>query len=253
MLLQIGIIGDFDPSMRSHQATNDALGHASESLQADVSANWVPTSTLSHANAGQVLAAQDAIWAAPGSPYRSMDGMLAGIHYARRYGVPFLGTCGGFQYTLIEYARHVLGWTDADTEENTPSGHPVITPVTCPVPDRKPGAHKLSGVRNLSLQAGTRLAGIYGAATAYEEYICNFEVNAAYLRDFERPGLILSAFGEQGELRAIEIAAHPFFIATLFQPQLSSAPGRPNAVVMKFLQAAAVYQAVACGATAGRC
>ena len=67
---------------------------------------------------GMVLAQHDAILAAPGSPYQSMDGMLAGIGFARRSGTPFLGTCGGFQYALIEYARAVLGLSDADTEEN---------------------------------------------------------------------------------------------------------------------------------------
>src|SRR5947208_3195462 len=130
MLLQIGILGDFDPGLRNHQATNDALRHASDVLHANVSANWIPTESLPRIDAKDLLVSQDAIWAAPGSPYNSVEGMLTGIAYARCYGVPFLGTCGGFQYALIEYARHVLGWKDADTEENAvPTAHPIITPV----------------------------------------------------------------------------------------------------------------------------
>jgi CTP synthase (UTP-ammonia lyase) len=244
MLLQIGILGDFKSNLRNHQATNDALRHAADALRVNLSANWFPTASLANAQVKKLLAPQDAILAAPGSPYKSMDGMLAGIEYARRYGVPFLGTCGGFQYALIEYARHVLGWTDADTDENgVPSLHPIVMPVACPVPDRRPGAPKLSGKRSLSLKPGTLLAGIYAARTANEEHFCNFEVNERYLGDFERHGLTLSAFGERGELRAVEDPAHPFFVATLFQPQLGSGEGDPHPVVMALLKAALRYQA----------
>jgi CTP synthase (UTP-ammonia lyase) len=253
MLLQIGIIGDFKSGLRNHQATNDALRHAADAMSAHVSANWVPTASLAGGNAKELLAASDAVWAAPGSPYHSLDGMLSGIEFARRHGVPFLGTCGGFQYALIEYARHVLGWADADTRENeSPSTHPVITPVACPVPDRQAGAPRLSGVCKLRLQPGTMLARIYGRHKAHEEYFCNFEVNAEYLSDFERAGLSCSAFGEQGELRAVEIPGHPFFVATLFQPQLGSTEASPHPLVSALLRAAARYQAAACGEAANQ-
>jgi CTP synthase (UTP-ammonia lyase) len=248
MLLQVGILGDFNSGLRSHQATNDALRHAADAMHVNVSANWVPTSSLTAVNAKELLAPKDAILAAPGSPYKSMNGMLAGIEFARRYGVPFLGTCGGFQYALIEYARHVLGWPDAETEENgVPSAHAIVTPVACPVPDRRVGAPKLSGVRRLSLKPGTLLAGIYGSLIANEEFFCNFEVNAKYVTDFQQHGLIPAAFGEQGELRAVEYRPHPFFVATLFQPQLGSVEGDAHPVVTAFLRAAAGYQAAACG------
>jgi CTP synthase len=251
MLLHIAIVGDFDSGKPSHLATNSALGHASDSMGISVSANWIPTASLSDANAASALASQDAIWASPGSPYRSFEGMLAAIQYARRYGVPFLGTCGGFQYALIEYARNVLGWSDADTDENAPSRHPVIAPVVCPVPDRRADAPRLSGACRVILRSGTKLAGIYGSPATSERYFCNFEVNRKYLSDFERAGLTLSAFGEQGELRAIEIRAHPFFVATLFQPQLGSEAGHPHPVITAFLQAAAAYQSAACGVLLG--
>jgi CTP synthase (UTP-ammonia lyase) len=145
----------------------------------------------------------------------------------------------------------MLGWTDADTEENeSPSTHTIITPVACPVPDRRPGAPRLSGVRSLSVKAGTLLSKIYSSSIANEEYFCNFEVNAGYLTDFQRAGLIASAFGERGEMRALEIPRHPFFVATLFQPQLGSVDRDPHPVITAFLQAAANYQAALCGADA---
>jgi CTP synthase len=243
MLLQIGILGDFEPTQRSHQATNDALRHAADSLRLNVSANWMPTPSLLRADAPEVLARQDAIFASPGSPYGSIPGMLRGIEFARVYGVPFLGTCGGFQYALIEHARNVLGWSDAGTKENgEPSSHWIITPVVCRVPDRQPGAPRLSGRNHVNLRPGTLLAGCYGVTSIEEEYFCNFEVNPEYLSAFEQTQLIPSAFGEAGELRAVERAGHPFFVATLFQPQLNSREYDPHPVIRAYLKAAVRYR-----------
>jgi CTP synthase (UTP-ammonia lyase) len=240
MLLQIGILGDFNPDLRNHRATNDSLRHAGEAMRLQVSANWLPTESLADRARTDVLTRQDAILAAPGSPFRSMHGMLAGIEFARRRGVPFLGTCGGFQYALIEYARNVLGLAGANTEENEDRpAHAIITPVSCPVPVRGPGAPRLSGVCRISIRPSTRMARIAGGLSAQEEYFCNFEVNPKYVSDFERAGLVFSAFGENGEVRAAEIPSHPFYLATLFQPQLGSAEGNPHPVIGAFLEAAA--------------
>ena len=193
-----------------------------------------------------MLARQDAIFAAPGSPYASMAGMLCGIEFARVYGVPCLGTCGGFQYALIEHARNVMGLSDADTVENgETSAHWIVTPVACPAPDRRPGAPKLSGRRRLTLRPGSLLAGHYGAPSAEEEYFCNFEVNPEYVAAFEESGLLAAAFGEQRELRAVERAGHPFFMATLFQPQLGSQEGKPHPLLTAYLKAAVGYRSAA--------
>lgn len=239
MLFHIGIAGDFNPELRSHRATNDALRHAADALEITVSANWLPTESLAGPEGGGRLESQDAILAAPGSPYRSFDGMLAAIEFARRSGVPFLGTCGGFQYAVLEFARHVLGMPDANTAENRERpAELVVTPVACPVPDRAPGAPKLSGRRRLTFPRGSMLAGIYGTATADEEYFCNFEVNRKHVPALERGGMAVAALGPRGELRAVELPSHPFFLATLFQPQLSSEEGRPHPVLTAFLSAA---------------
>src|SRR5579864_5492130 len=166
MLLHIGILGDFNPAKRSHLATNDALRHAADALRLNVSANWLPTLALAGEGALKLLSAQEAILAGPGSPYASAEGMIAGIEFARLYRVPFLGTCGGFQYVLIEYARHVLGLRDADTEENgDASSAPVITPVACPVPGRNDLSPKLSGRCRVTLAPG-RLEAIHGSQAA---------------------------------------------------------------------------------------
>ena len=132
----------------------------------------------------------------------------------------------------------MLGLADADSAEHaTSSRNIIIAPVTCPVPDRRAGAPKLSGACRLRIQPGSRLSAIYRASEVEEEYFCNFEVNRQYLRELESSGLRLAAFDDNGELRAIELPEHRFFLATLFQPQLSSTEERPHPLIVEFLKA----------------
>ncbi len=111
--------------------------------------------------------------------------------------------------------------------------------MTCPVPNRRDGAPKLSGACKLRIVAGCRLAAIYRSCEIEEEYFCNYEVNPAYHPHLENAGLRLTAFGDNGELRAVELPDRRFFIATLYQPQLSSTEDCPHPVIVEFLAAAA--------------
>src|SRR5215831_12565899 len=142
--VRIAILGDFNADFRSHHATNDALKHAARKLGMRVESEWLATPSLNKPETEKTLEGFDGIWASPGSPYKSFDGMLKGIEFARRRDWPFLGTCGGFQYAFIEFARHVLDIKDADSaENNSGSNNVVIYPVTCAVPDRKGNAPRL--------------------------------------------------------------------------------------------------------------
>ena len=143
--VRIGILGDFNPEFRSHHATNDALQHAARKLGIEVQSEWIPTPSLIKPEAEKKLESFDGFWASPGSPYKSLEGMLKGIQFARVRDWPFLGTCGGFQYAFIEFARNVLNIADADTaENNSGSKNILIYPVACALPDRKGNAPKLS-------------------------------------------------------------------------------------------------------------
>jgi len=91
-LLQVGVIGDYDPKLRFHIATNEALLHAAEALSVSVDTSWIPTESLASGLIGKTLKQFDALWCAPGSPYKSMDGALRAIQFAREQGWPFIGT-----------------------------------------------------------------------------------------------------------------------------------------------------------------
>jgi CTP synthase (UTP-ammonia lyase) len=90
--LRVGIIGDFNPQLRYHLATNEALDHAASALSVTVDSTWVPTESLDHADYEATLQRFDALWCAPASPYNSMQGALRGIQFARQQGWPFVGT-----------------------------------------------------------------------------------------------------------------------------------------------------------------
>jgi CTP synthase (UTP-ammonia lyase) len=239
--VRIGILGDFNTEFRSHHATADALQHCAKKLGVELESAWLPTPALLAPDASKILESYDGLWAAPGSPYLSFDGMLKGIQFARVRDWPYLATCGGFQYTLIECARNVLGMADATTAEEDPNAKNIIIyPVACSVPKRAEGAPKLSGVvPKIHLRPGSYLAGYYGGKEVIEEeYFCNFEVNPEFEWTAMEAGFPIVARGAEGECRAIESPSHQFFIATLFQPQLSSSAKKPHPLVMAFVQAA---------------
>ena len=132
-----------------------------------------------------------------------------------------------------------MGIADADTAENeSGSRNIVIAPVLCAVPNRAPGDPKLVGAGRLSIESNSLLHRIYGRPETDEQYFCNYEVNPAFEARMQAAGLRIVARGPQGEARAAEIPGHRFFLATLFQPQLSSQPDRPHPVLIAFLDAA---------------
>jgi len=238
--LRIAVIGDFDPTRFSHWATEAALLHAAQLAETQLELDWIGTERVARDGTERCLDGYDGIWGSPGSPYRSSDGMLAGIRWARERRVPYLGTCGGFQYALIELTRNVLGLADADTAESgSGSRNIVITPVQRPKPVVRPGAPLLSGTDTVLPVAGTLLAQLCSGEPLRAEYYCSFETSADYVPRWQAAGLCVTGLGEQGELRAFSLPSSRFFLATLFQPQLSSRARAPHPIVGGFLGACA--------------
>src|SRR5205809_7756260 len=151
--VRIALIGEYNPEVRAHVAIPKALKLAAEALACAVEPVWVATPLLDR-NAEKELSAFDSIWCVPNSPYASMEGALRAIRFARESGRPFLGTCGGFQHAIIEYARNVLGFHQADLAESNPAAAlPLISPLACSLAPGK-GA--------IRLMPKSQLARIYG-------------------------------------------------------------------------------------------
>jgi CTP synthase (UTP-ammonia lyase) len=128
-MITIGLIGDYNAAVTSHQAIPKAIRLAAEAQGLSVGFEWVPTDEISSVERVERFAG---LWCVPGSPYRSMDGALRAIRFAREARRPFLGTCGGFQHAVVEYARNVLGWADAEHAETAPEANRhVISMLEC--------------------------------------------------------------------------------------------------------------------------
>ncbi len=225
---QIGLIGDFNASVTAHRAIPVALRLAAEQLGQPLELTWLATDKMPDASG---LARFDALWCVPASPYRSIEGALGAIRFAREQRVPLLGTCGGFQHALIEYARNVLGWAEAEHAETAPqSAQAVISALACALLDVS---------NEVSLQPGSRIASAYGAVRAREGYHCSYGLNPAFAARLTRGPLRATAHDAQGEVRAVELDAHPFFVCTLFQPERAALRGALPPLVLAFVQAAA--------------
>jgi CTP synthase (UTP-ammonia lyase) len=129
--ISVGLVGEFMPSFPPHAKTNEAIEQMQSLLGLRISAEWISTCALETA-AGLYLKDFDALWIAPGSPYKSLMGALNAIRYAREHDLPLLATCGGCQHVVIEYARNVLGFEDAAHAEYDPYASTLfITPLSC--------------------------------------------------------------------------------------------------------------------------
>ncbi len=138
---------------------------------------------------------------------------------------------------VVDYVRNVLRVEDADHAETNPeASHLAVTPLSC----------SLVGQEHVvRMVAGTRTAALYGCTEAVESFYCSYGVNSEYRSRLEAAGLVVSAVDADGEVRVMEMATHPFYVGTLFVPQVRSAPGSPHPLLTGFVAAARAYRAAA--------
>lgn len=226
---RIALIGDYNSAAKAHQGIPRALALACEAGERQCEWEWVHTSTLLE-DPSEQLASFHGVWCVPASPYANTRGALAAIRFARETGRAFLGTCGGFQHALLEYAEAVWGVAQPAHAELDPGAvDPVITPLICSLVEE-------SGA--IRFETGSRLAAIYGVTTAIEEYHCRYGLSSRYRDRFASGPLRVSGRDAEGDVRAIELDGHPFFVATLFQPERSALADHRHPLVKAFVAAA---------------
>jgi CTP synthase (UTP-ammonia lyase) len=226
---RIALVGDYNESIVAHRAIPIALSMAAEALRADVSWEWVHTRMVT-SDAEQMLDPYAAVWCVPGSPYENTAGAIAAIRFARTTHRPFLGTCGGFQHAMLEYAQSVWG-IDATHAETDPTGeNQVIAPLMCALVEVKGALH---------FEPGSRLAKIYGSPTATEEYHCSFGLNPLYAERLNHGAMKVAARDDEGSVRAIALEGYPFYVGTLFQPERAALRGQLPPLVKAFVAAIA--------------
>ena len=224
--IRIGLVGDFNADVPAHQAIPLALQRAAEANHVSVGFEWLPTPLI---GSGAQLAGFDGLWCVPASPYLDMQGALTAIRFAREHRVPFLGTCGGFQHALVEYARNQLGWADAEHGETAPdAANVIIEPLSCSL---------VESVAAIQLQPDTLIAHAYGQLDIDERYHCHYGLRRELEPALFGEHLKVSGRGSEGEVRCMELQGHPFYVATLFQPERAALQGQTPPVVAALVRA----------------
>ncbi|MEV0590276.1 CTP synthase C-terminal region-related (seleno)protein [Nonomuraea cavernae] len=225
--MKIALVADRSPGVRAHTRVPSLIEALRERDGIALDPYWIPTT-----DAGD-LEGFDGIWVLPGSPYRSEAGAVGAARTAREHGIPFLGTCGGFQHMLLEYARGVCGLDVAHAENTQAGGDPepadlLLAPLAC----------SLAGHEGTALLTpGSLIAGIMGATVTVESYNCSYGLNEAYKQTLADHGLVFTGHSDDGTVRVAELPGHPFFLGTLFQPELAGDGSRPHPVISAFAAA----------------
>lgn len=230
MITRIAVIGEFYKEFLPHTTLNQSLNDLSHYMNVPIEVDWIETTELV-ADPTHVLSPYHGIWSAPGSPFKSLEGALNAIKFARENNVPHLGTCAGFQHSIIEIARDMLGFSDAQHEEysSEPSSHLFINKLAC----------SLSGkTMKVQVMEGTNAYKWYKKTSTEENYYCNFGINPHVLGKLKHKNLIYSGVDQDGEIRIIELKDQDYFVATLFVPQSRSTLSEPHPLIQGFLSAA---------------
>ncbi|GAB3701333.1 CTP synthase [Actinocorallia lasiicapitis] len=227
---RIALVGDRSENYRAHARIPRLIDALADRDRLVLDAYWIPS-----AEGGDGLEGFDAIWALPGSPYRSEAGMLAAIRTAREQRIPLLGTCGGFQHAVLEYARNVAGVPEAGNAESDPDGERLaIVPLECSL-----AGHETE----VRIRPGSRAEAQLGPERTTERFFCTYGVSPDFLPLLDAAGLVFSGTDADGEVRIVELPDHPFFLGTLFQPELAGDGSRAHPIIRGFAAAAVEHAA----------
>ena len=252
--VKIGLVGKYVELKDSYKSIAEALIHAGAHQEVDVQVDWIHSESITSNSAAEKLAGLDGIIVAPGFGSRGVDGKIETIQYARTKGVPFFGICLGMQCAVIEFARNVIGLTDAhstEIKEYTPD--PVIDLMAEQKSIQNMGGTMRLGAYPCELTPGSHAFNAYGSASIEERHRHRYEFNNAYLERFESLGMVATGKNpDSGLVEIVEIPEHPYFVATQFHPEYASTVETPHPLFTAFVKAAKIGQGDATSPTIGQ-
>ena len=226
-LPEIILLGERDLSIPAHAGIEVSLKLFREHVDARLNFRWASTATIAAESPLSIIGRARGVWCTPGSPYKSTEGALQAIRFAREKGIPFLGTCGGFQHALMEFSQNVLSRPADHAEMNRAAKDPLIVKLCCSLV----GTHaKIVAV------PGTSFAEALGGSESIEEFNCNYGLAPALEPIFAGSDLKFVAYDEAHQVRAFQLSDHPFFIGTLFQPERRALRGTLHPLLTAFFQ-----------------
>ena len=242
-VVDIALVGKYTELPDAYKSISESFIHAGTVNEVKVKLHYVNSERLTIDNVKEHLGNMSAIMVAPGFGNRGIEGKLVAVRYARENNVPFFGICLGMQCAVIEFARNVLGWNDANSSEMAQTKHAVIDlmeeqkKVTA-----KGGTMRLGGYP-CHLAAGSRSAEAYGSENVVERHRHRYEFNSEFLADFEAAGMkAVGTNPDTGLVEVVEIPSHRWFVGTQYHPEYHSTAANPHPLFVRFVKEALAYR-----------
>jgi CTP synthase len=218
----------------------ESLNHAGTANDAVVDIKWVDSEELTDGNAAEHLSDCTGILVPGGFGDRGIEGMISAVRYARENNVPYFGICLGMQMAVIEFARHVVGFDDANSAEfSETTKHPVIALMPDQVNVTDKGGTMRLGKYPCVLKEGTHSYALYGASEISERHRHRFEFNNDFRAELSAKGMTLAGLSPDSRLvEIVELPDHPWFVGAQFHPEFKSRPDRPHPLFYGFVKAA---------------
>ncbi|MGE4568319.1 MAG: CTP synthase [Bacteroidales bacterium] len=236
--VSIALVGKYVELPDAYKSIVEALSHAGVHNECKVKLVTIHSESLTPENVGQKLGAFNGILVAPGFGIRGTEGKIAAVQYARQHNVPFLGICLGMQMAVIEFARNVLGFAQANSSEMKKTSHPVIDLMEDQKRTTNKGGTMRLGSYPCILKEGSRAAQAYGSTKVSERHRHRYEFNNDYLSIFEASGMIATGVNPVSDLvEIVEIPALKWFVGVQFHPEYSSTVLTPHPLFVAFVKA----------------
>ena len=238
--VRIALVGKYIQLHDAYLSVSESLFHAAAANDAVCDIKWVDSEELTQENINDVLGDCEGILVPGGFGDRGIEGMILAARYAREKDVPYLGICLGMQIAVIEFARNVVGWADANSAEFTSSSlHPVIDLMSEQQGITAKGGTMRLGQYPCALDKESKAYALYGEETVYERHRHRYELNNDFREELCEKGLRLAGLSPDGRLvEVVENPANRWFVAAQFHPEFKSRPNKPQPLFYGFVKAA---------------
>jgi len=237
--IKIGLVGKYVELKDSYKSISESFIHAGAANDCRIKIEWIHSESITDENVHEKLKGLKGIVVAPGFGQRGIEGKIAAIKYVRENNIPFLGICLGMQCAVIEFARNVLGFKDANsTEMNPATTNPVIDLLEAQKKIVNKGGTMRLGAYPCHISDDTNAFEIYRKKEISERHRHRYEFNNEYLADFENAAMIASGINPEGGLvEIIELKGHPWFVGVQFHPEYKSTVANPHPLFVNFVKA----------------
>jgi CTP synthase len=239
-VVNIALVGKYTELPDAYKSIVEAFIHAGAVNDVKVKVEYVNAESVGDENAAEKLGGWDGILVAPGFGHRGLAGKLVAVRYARENKIPFMGICLGMQCAVIEFARNVIGFKDANSSEmETPTEHAVIDLMEEQKNVTDKGGTMRLGAYPCRIKRGSHLYEAYGQEVIFERHRHRYEFNSSFLEEFEKAGMKATGVNpDTGLVEAVEVEGHPWFVGVQFHPEYKSNVKHPHPLFVGFVGAA---------------